>query len=451
MKEAGVKTASYLDNKQKAILFTPSEMIFFIGAGFYYISLFLTTTMFIEFLPLGDSSRMMARALLYSTVIVKIIMVEKFTLKRLLLYGAMMLLLIVCYLASGYTYCIDLFFLIIGARGIRSDRIIKAFTYIGLFLIAFTILFTATGVITNRIFLRSTGDDISGVSHSIIFDGTTRNAMGFIYPTDFGARVFYTYLGVAYLLDKKFNWIHTLIYILTGWAILYFCDVRVDSILIAAAGIVCFVNAKTKFFEAKWCARLLPLVMPVLYVFVYFFVMSYKRTPFWYRIDSILTHRIAMAYYNVLIFGIKPFGTYLFQQGHGVINFNDTVGYNFVDIGYMQSLIMYGPILTTIAVGTFAYIAMRAVKRKQPKIALIIAFIAATTCIDHHFLESWYDPFILFAFANLPGTYTAVQKQKAVSTDDDKLKSAVSKPIPQKLSHRMDVWGSVFRRRREGQ
>ena len=45
----------------------------------------------------------------------------------------------------------------------------------------------------------------------------------------------------------------------------------------------------------------------------------------------------------------------------------------------------------------------------------------------------------------------AVQKQKAVSTDDDKLKSAVSKPIPQKLSHRMDVWGSVFRRRREGQ
>ncbi|MBR3153476.1 MAG: hypothetical protein IKF10_00550, partial [Lachnospiraceae bacterium] len=72
-----MKTASYLDNKQKAILFTPSEMIFFIGAGFYYISLFLTTTMFIEFLPLGDGSRMMARALLYSTVIVKIIMVEK--------------------------------------------------------------------------------------------------------------------------------------------------------------------------------------------------------------------------------------------------------------------------------------------------------------------------------------------------------------------------------------
>ena len=84
-------------------------MIFFIGAGVYYISLFLTTTMFIELLPLGDGSRMMARALLYSTVIVKIIMVEKFTLKRLILYGAMMLLLIVCYLSSGYTYSIDLF------------------------------------------------------------------------------------------------------------------------------------------------------------------------------------------------------------------------------------------------------------------------------------------------------------------------------------------------------
>jgi hypothetical protein len=82
---------------------------------------------------------------------------------------------------------------------------------------------------------------------------------------------------------------------------------------------------------------------------------------------------------------------------------------------------------------------------------LIIAFIAATTCIDHHFLESWYDPFILFAFANLPGTYAAVQKQKVASSGDEKLKTAVSKPIPQKLSHRMDVWGGVFRRRREGQ
>ena len=428
-----MKTASYLDNKQKAILFTPSEMIFFIGAGVYYISLFLTTTMFIEFLPLGDLSRMMARALLYTTVITKIIMVERFTLKRLILYGAMMLLLIVCYLSSGYTYSIDLFFLIMGARGIRSDRIVKAFTYIGLFLIGITILFTATGVLTNRIFLRATGDDISGISHSIIFDGTTRNSMGFIYPTDFGARVFYTYLGVAYLLDKKFNWIHTLIYLLTGWAILYFCDVRVDSILIAAAGIV-----------------LLPMVMPVLYVFVYCFVMSYKRTAFWSHIDSILSHRIAMAYYNVLIFGIKPFGTYLFQQGHGVINFNDTVGYNFVDIGYMQSLIMYGPILTTIAVGTFVYIAMRAVRRGQPKIALIIAFIAATTCIDHHFLESWYDPFILFVFAYLPGTFAAVEKKNAAA-GDEKLKAAMIKPIPQKLSHRMDVWGGVFRRRREGQ
>jgi hypothetical protein len=117
----------------------------------------------------------------------------------------------------------------------------------------------------------------------------------------------------------------------------------------------------------------------------------------------------------------------------------------------MQSLIMYGPILTTIAVGTFVYIAMRAVRRGQPKIALIIAFIAATTCIDHHFLESWYDPFILFAFAYLPGTYTAVEKQNAAGRAEEKLKVAVSKPIPQKLSHRMDVWGGVFRRRKEGQ
>jgi hypothetical protein len=117
----------------------------------------------------------------------------------------------------------------------------------------------------------------------------------------------------------------------------------------------------------------------------------------------------------------------------------------------MQSLIMYGPILTTIAVGTFAYIAMRAVKRRQPKIALIIAFIAATTCIDHHFLESWYDPFILFAFANLPGTYAAVEKRHAAGSGDEKLKTTVSKPIPQRLSHRTDVWGGVFRRRREGQ
>lgn len=445
-----MKTVSYLDKKQKAILITPSEMIFFIGAGVYYTTLFLTTTMFMEYLPLGSGSRFFARVVLYSTVMTKMIMVERFTLKRVAIYGAILFLLLISYLSSGYTYHIDFFFLIMGARGIHADKIVKGFTYIGVALIAVTILFTATGVITNRIFLRATGRDISGVSHSIVFDATTRNAMGFIYPTDFGARVFYTFLGIAYILDKRFNWIHTLIYIATGWAILYFCDVRVDAILISLGGIVFLVNAKTKFFDTVWMKKSIPFLMPVLYVFVYFFVMSYKRTAFWTRLDGLLSHRIAMAYYNVLIFRIKPFGTYLFQQGHGVINFNERVGYNFVDIGYMQSLIMYGPILTTLAVACFAVIAAKAMKRGQAKIALIIAFIAATTCIDHHFLESWYNPFLLFIFAVLPENVTAAEKKKEKPADLTDAKEVVYAPIPQRLMHRTDVWGRAFQRRKEG-
>ena len=378
-------------------MITPSEFIFYLGVGAYFTLMFLSTTMFADILPLSNHTlRNAVRFTCYGFIIVKMMLAEKFTIKRIAVYVAIALPILMCYRATGYLYELDMFMLIVGARGFKANRIVSMYFFMSLLLIAVTLIALAAGVIENRTFTRTDSDVI-------------RNSVGFIYPTDFGARIFYTILAFCLMVGKRYNLAMLAVFCVISALLTIFSDARLDAALIVIVGILFYINAKTRFFRRKWIERIL------------------------------------IRYYNVWYTGIHPFGRYIYQQGHGALNYSAWAGYNFVDCGYLQALLQYGYILMFFVLLMFVLITYTAIRRGQHHLAIIIFMIGLTTCVDHHFLEFWYDPFPLLIFSVIPYApgYGKKSAEKVEEPSAEAEQVYKEKPAPKGLSHSHDVWGQL--------
>ena len=410
---------------------TPSELMYFVGAAAYFSVMFMSTTMFADILPLSNHTlRNTVRFTCYGFILVKMLLVEKFTLKRIIAYIVIALPMLMCYQITGYIYELDLFMLIVGARGIKADRVLRFYFIMCLILTSITFIALAAGIIENRTFIRSTG-------------GKIRNSVGFIYPTDFGARIFYMLLAFCCLVGKKFNFIMMSVFFIISGLLVYYCDARLDAGLIIILGILIFVNTHTKFFTLKWVEKLLIAGVPLFFVLSYCVTMSYPTSPIFKAIDQVLSNRLMYGYYNVYYVGIHPFGRYIYQQGHGALNYSTWAGYNFVDCGFLQALLQYGYILMFFALVMFVLISLTAVKRGQHTIAIVVFMIGLSSCVDHHFLEFWYDPFPLLIFSVIPYArgYSTKKAEKKADFDAQEETEENTSPIPKGLSHSHDVWG----------
>lgn len=431
-----LKARSYLNkkNQKPAINLTASELVFYLGTGAYFTLMFLATTMFADILPLSNHLlRNMFRFTCYGLIIVKMLMAEKYTVKRIILYVVLAIPMLLCYRITGYIYELDLFMFIVGARGIKADRIVRLYFYLSVILIAITFFSVAAGIIENRVFIRTGGTAV-------------RNSVGFIYPTDFGARIFYTLLAFCYLVGKRFNLALAAIFLAISAALLIYCDARLDAVLIFIMGVLFLIYARTKLFTRKSIQIILQCSVPFFFFLSYFVTMSYKRGGIFLVLNELLSKRLMYGYYNVRYIGLNPFGHYIYQQGHGALVYSVQSGYNFVDCGYLQSLLEYGYILMFFVLVMFVLISRTAIIRGRYEIAIIVFMVGLTTCIDHHFLEFWYDPFPLLIFSYIPYASGYKKKEKkAVKTEKDGGREAnlLVKPNPKGLTHSHDVWGQL--------
>lgn len=414
-------------------MITPSEFMYYLGAGAYFTLMFLSTTMFADILPLSNHTlRNAIRFTCYGFILVKMMLAETFTLKRVAVYVVIALPILMCYHVTGYIYQLDMFMLIVGARGFRANRIVNLYFFMSMLLIAVTLIALAGGVIENRTFTRTDSDVI-------------RNSVGFIYPTDFGARLFYTSLAFCALVGKRYNLAMLGIFCVISALLTVFCDARLDAALIVIVGILFYLNAKTRFFKRKWIERMLIVCVPFFFFLSYFVTMSYKKGPFFKYLDRILSKRLMYGYYNVWYTGIHPFGRHIYQQGHGALNYSSWAGYNFVDCGYLQALLEYGYVLMFLVLLMFVLITFTAIRRGQHHLAIIIFMIGLSSCVDHHFLEFWYDPFPLLIFSVIP--YAPGYRKKGAEKVEEPAAEAeqIQKdiPAPKGLSHSHDVWGQL--------
>lgn len=309
------------------------------------------------------------------------------------LAAAVILLAVLVWSQSGYMEMIGIAFLIVGARGIPFDKILKVYLITTVPVLVVTVLLSQIGLVENLVYHRG---DIA------------RAAFGFIYPTDFVAHIFFIVIAWCALRKERIRYVELGAIVLLAVLADVFCDARLNVICLLLTA-VCF------FVLKKWCqvkptrntekaehavglliAAGIAVCAVIMVVFSYLY---HPDSPFWETLNGFLTERLEYGKRGFEEFGVSLFGQKLPLNGYGA-TLEYIEDYFFLDSSYVRILLEYGVVLYGAVFAMLMVLAVRLQKKKQYFYLMALALVAIQCTIEHHFLEMAYNPFLYMIFAD---------------------------------------------------
>ena len=293
----------------------------------------------------------------------------------------------------------ELALLIVGARGIRFEKILKVHLICIFSALVVTIVLSLTGVIENLIYarVREGGD-------TVYF----RNSFGIASPTDFGAHVFFAACSYAWLRARRISWAELAVVFAAALWLYHLSDARCDvaCLVLLAAGLAyvkvrrlqaqkrgkTYRMARGASFAlagAAVGAALLSLLAAFLYT---------EDSPAMVWLNRLLTKRLELSHEAVTRYPVTLLGQIVKMNGWG----GDTAfhdGYFWIDCSYLYTLLLYGAIVLAIVVAIQTAAGFRQRKLGNWERLGILALVAVQCMVEHHLTEIGYNPFLLLAFA----------------------------------------------------
>ena len=153
------------------------------------------------------------------------------------------------------------------------------------------------------------------------------------------------------------------------------------------------------------------IAFPLMGIIVIIAVIAYyKEVPIAKTIDVYFHKRLVYASKMLAEYGVKPFGTYFDMIGNGWSTLPQNKEYTFIDSSYPQILIRYGWITYIAANVLWVYMADKAIRTGNRRLAFALAMLPINFVMEHHFFEISYDPFVLMPFADF-GTVIAKENK----------------------------------------
>ena len=288
---------------------------------------------------------------------------------------------------SGSLIPITTFLLIIGARNVTFDNILKVFIWTASILLVITFLLYFLGLINESTASR---------------DGSVRHSFGYRHPTDLVAMIASILMGDMYLCikNKRIVYPRIILYLIFGIFALTECDARLGSVTIfALIPIIMFLYRKrtfnsklTKFFIKN--SFYLCLILSI--VITQEFTTHLNR--FLFELNQLVSYRLTYQAMAVKFFGYSIWGQEIYQRYTQMFDNNS---WFFIDSSYYIFLIQYGIILM-ILWSIFYYLCQ---KRQLNQGEYIIPFLLLIMCIDglieQHLYSSEYNVFLLSFIANV--------------------------------------------------
>lgn len=325
------------------------------------------------------------RGIVYALILFKLFTQDRYSLQRLLLNFSLGILLTATIFFHRDYGILDLTAILLGAHGVPLKKSVAVFFYTVLFLTAFLMLLSLTGAIENF------------VTHTD--DGNARYSFGAAYPTDFAATVFYLQLSAGYLFRKKYPLIKLLFWVGVSVFLYFFCHARLDCILIIAFALVMYLNAcLPAFFRRDGVQRTMLVLVPALCLGSVLLHMLYSpNDPFTEKLNELLSGRLYYGNRALFDHGFSFFGADIPLQGNGFTTEvkDESLGYYFVDCGFLLIALKYGLVLLVVISAAFLSAMRTESVRSQATLSVIILFLALTSTVDHHLLEIGFDPFLL--------------------------------------------------------
>ena len=337
--------------------------------------------------------------LAYATIVLKVLLVDKYKEKYTNMLVVLLLILLFChanFIVEEWDLAI-LFALCFGSIGIDLKRILKVYVIASLTIVLFTTALAWAGVIPNW---------------TVTQYGRTRYAMGNFYCTDYAARIFFLMLTVLLIYHQAIKWFHLVI--MLGISIDVFIptfaklDFACMLLTLTIFAIHLYVSKhKEKRFAKIWFSawpKIGIISVPVTALGMLILTLMYSPDNSFTRVlDRILTNRLRLGHNGFSEFGIRLLGQPIIYHG----GYDSPDIYNFVDCSYLHILFREG--LLAVLVVILIYVLMAKKHKNHIVVMYIITMIALNCMIAQHMIEIDNNPLGLLLFANC-GTLFAGKK-----------------------------------------
>ena len=296
---------------------------------------------------------------------------------------------IVAAFTSGYSFLFELAFLVVGAKNVSFDKILKVYFLFGIFIMFIAAVAAKVGWIENLVYTTK------GI----------RNSFGMIYPTDFAAHIFYLSLAGACLLEKRIYYIEVFGITLLGAFVYWQCAAYTSTIcLIGFAILLILIKVCWNLYEKgklKWliCFAEFFYLIPCI-LFLVFANLYNGEKNFWNKLDNLLSLRLQFSKKGIEQYGYTFLGQPIKEVGLGRTTMHPSNNF-FLDDSYLRILLEYG-ILVFAIVMFVMFISNRHVKNSRRMVLLAAMVMISIHCfMEQHLLEIAFNPFVLCVFAEL--------------------------------------------------
>lgn len=336
---------------------------------------------------------------------------NKYTKKELICAGVVLAAFVIAAVAGDNSFLFEVGFLIVGAKNIHFDRILKVFFGVSLVILAAAMICSQAGMIENLVYPSVRG----GV----------RQCFGTIYPTDFAAHVFYMAMAALCMNNRRIHIADIVIVGALGVFVYKACSAFTGTMTLglAAIGMIVVMIVQRRLEQKEklegtdvplgwWNGILRFLTLAPVFFAALFIGMVHLYRPesaFWAKLDQILSIRLSVSAEGTANYAYRLFGQHVEEFGNGR-SIETREHYFFLDDSYLRMALIYGIVILIVVLLMMIIIANRAVRYQRCMLYLAMLLIALHCFMEQHLLEMAFNPFILGMFADMDRERTIHQK-----------------------------------------
>lgn len=372
------------------------DFMYLIGFSLLLIRAFIYTTAFDQIFPL-TLARIM-RPVAYIIILYRFVKIRKVRISTFLIASVMIILSFVVGLGSTYTVVIDYAVCSVCAINIKFDKIVKTYTYVSIAMTILTIAASLLNIIENYVYIRN---------------GAIRLSLGFVYPTDFVAHIFFIVCGICYLTFTRIKLWHGFVYGLLAYVMYLLTNSRGPSMMIIIVYVLCLWSRyrleKRKKPFPHWLLKFSSVICAIL---TFAFIEGYNpNNKYWALLDKFASRRLSIGKRLLSDYGVTLLGQYVKQKGdgHGIVARG--VQYTYIDLSFMRLLVLYGILFFIFILFYSTVLCKKNLKEGNYAIPVLMMAISFYSLTAQHYLDFAYNFVLLAYFAVAPHQYDVKRKR----------------------------------------
>jgi len=305
---------------------------------------------------------------------------------------------VISYFHGGSIHFLFLFWFAMGSHKMDFQEIIQVYLVVVASICILAFVGARLGIIEELIYYLPSREDFLWLKLKKAY------SLGGIYRTDTAARIFFWLL--AFFYGRKTGIVFSIVLFVLSAVVYILTQGRLDASCILILSVLSLIDTLCRESNSINLNRLHSgfwkvigvLSMPIAAIVSILVTVLYgSNIGFLNSLNSLISGRLSIGYDAIQKYGINLFGHEMQMFGFGgavEAEFYESLkAYNYVDVSFVQILLMNGTLVLCSLVFVYTYLAWK--NRKDSKLMICIFLIALNCIVAQHLMDISYVPFIM--------------------------------------------------------